>query len=214
MNALRTSALAALVLLLAASVTWAGGRPPADALLLMRNGDFITGDVFTVNDRTVSMLTDYGIQTYDREDVSNLVFLQDWNALVLRAEGAMVGDNIWEGEIGYVGGVWDGRSAGTFVATVRPVSEGHSHEMISIHLDIVRNTLSRGTLEFIAVGDGQLADSGMKGYQIDHEAGVITAATGDYADCVGTVEMVTYLELESPEQHVVSYFVLRFDAVH
>lgn len=214
MKPLRLLTLMAFCLLLVASATWAGSRPPANALLLFRDGSMVTGDVFTINDRSVSMLTDEGIFTYDRTDTSQVVFLEDWNALVLKAEGVFVEDDLVKGKLSYVGGVWDGRSAGTFTATTRYVSEDDAKLLIHTRFDVVRNTLPRGALEALAVSDGVPSDSGVKGYLQDHIAGVITAGEGDYADCVGTVEAVAYLDLEGPQKHLVAYYVFGFDAVH
>jgi len=214
MKPLRLLVLLGFCLLLVTSATWAGSRPPANALLLFRDGNFVTGDVFTINDRTVSMLTDDGIFTYDRTDTSQIVFLEDWNALVLKAEGIFVEDDLVEGELSYVGGVWDGRSAGTFTASTRYVSDDDEKLLINTRFDIVRNTMPRGVLETLAVSDGVPSDSGVKGYMQDHVAGVITYGEGDYADCVGTIEAIAYLDLKGPEKHLVAYYVFGFDSVH
>lgn len=216
MKATRLTFLVLFVLFVVVSATWAGSRPPANAVLLFRDGSLVIGDVFTVNNRTVSMLTDYGILRYDRNDVSQLVFLEDWNAQVLRAEGYFIDDDTAEGDLFYVGGVWDGRSAGRFTAKASLVPGSGNEDQIFLRttFDIVRNTMPRGTLEMITVNDGELLPTGRDGYFQDHMAGVIVSGTGDYADCRGTVDIISILDLEGPEKHIEAYFVLRFDAVH
>jgi len=213
MKFFRLSLFVILGLTLAATATWAGGRPPANAVLLFRNGDLITGDVFTVNDHSVSMLTDFGIQTYDRDEVSQLVFLENGAAMVLRAEAYLNEDSI-EGELSYVGGVWDGRSAGTFTASIRTLDEASGRLVINTHYDIVRNTMPRGTLSAVTVTDGELAETGYGDYLQDHSAGVVTSGTGDFEDCYGSMDVITYMELEGDVQHMVSYHIFRFDDVH
>jgi len=224
MKSIRITAVVLFALFVGVSSTWAGSRPPSNALLLFRDGTTVTGDVFTVGDGTVSMLTDRGIVRYDRVDVSQLVFLEDWNALVLRVEGDFVDEanppanadqTTVVGTLYYVGGVWDGRSAGRFTSTAEHVSGSGNKEQLLVRTtyDIVRNTMPRGTLETLWVTDGQLSQMD-DGYLSDHAAGVISGGTGDYEACQGTVDAALQLDLEGPERHVTGIVIFRFDAVH
>ncbi len=211
----RLALFAVFAFILIASSTWAVSRPPADAVLLFRDGHLITGDVFTVNDHTVSMLTSYGIQSYDRKDVSQLVFLEHENAMVLKAEGRFVNESETEGDLYYVGGVWDGRHAGTFTSSARPETDDPNSPLIGrINLDIWRNGLPRGTISTLNVFPFDNPETGVGNYVFSHGNGIIVSGTGDYEDCVGTFETLNFIDSEGPEQTFVSYGIFRFDDVH
>lgn len=215
MKATRFSIFIAFAVILIASSTWAISRPPADAVLLFRDGHLITGDVFTVNDHTVSMLTEYGIQSYKRKDVSQLVFLEHNNAMVLRAEGRFVDELSTEGDLYYVGGIWDGRPAGTFTSHAWPESDEPGAPLIGrINLDIWRNGLPRGTISTINVFPADNPPVGIGDYVFSHGNGIILGGTGDYEDCVGTFETMTFFDGESSNPKMVSYGIFRFDDVH
>ena len=145
MKALRLTALVLFGLLVIASSSWAGNRPPADAILMFRDGGMAIGDVFTINKQSVGLLTERGLVSYDRADVSQVVFLEDSNAMVLRGNGSIIADGMGEGELYYVGGVWDGREAGNWVAYFVPDPTDLMEQRTVSHITfyIERNGLDR-----------------------------------------------------------------------
>lgn len=214
MKSMRLFVLVLFGLLVIASSTWAGNRPPADAVLMFRDGGLTIGDVFTINKQTVSLLTEQGLVTYKRADVSQVVFLEDANALVLSGTGVFMSQNYGEGDLYYVGGVWDGRPAGRWVGTFMPdPTDPMSQRTLSnITFHVERNGLPVGTLYAVTVSDGG-RPSTKAGYTQSHEAGLVVGGTGEFAGCTGSAEYVVTLSGSTPGSTIEAYGVFRFDAV-
>lgn len=216
MKHLRTLGLVTLIVLVATAASLAGGRPPSDAVLLLRDGGLVTGDVFTVNRQSVSMLTDQGIFSYKRKDVSQVVFLADGNSLVLRAEGTFVDNTTLEGNLSYVGGVDDGHPAGRFVTTFEtdPADPNGERLLVRTTFYLERNTLPRGSLSTLTVSDGVLLATREDGVSQNHMAGVVLGGSGAFEGCYGTVESVLRFRLGDPNVATEGVYLFRFDAVH
>lgn len=216
MKHMRTILLLTLALLLATTATLASNRPPSDAVLLMRDGSLVKGDVFTINRQSVSMRTDDGIFNYKRRDVSQVVFNADSNALVLGFEGQFVDNTTLSGELSYVGGVWDGHPAGSFTSSITadPADPKGERLLVRTTFHVERNTLPRGSLNTLTVSDGVLVQTKVDGITQNHMAGVIHDGTGDYEGCYGTVESVMQFRLGDPNVDSEGFFIFRFDNVH
>jgi len=214
MKTLRLTALVLFALLVITSSSWAGSRPPADAILMFRDGGMAIGDVFTINKQSVALLTNRGLVSYDRVDVSQVVFLEDSNALVLSGKGTLVSESMGKGDLYYVGGVWDGRPAGRWVGSFMPdpTDPMGQRALSNITFHIERNELPVGTLYTVTVSDGGRPSS-KKGYTQSHEAGLVVGGTGEFAGCTGSAEYVVTMSGQGAGSTVEAYGVFRFDAV-
>jgi len=186
-------------------------RTADDALLLLRDGSMVTGELFVVNDQTVSLLNENGIVRYQRADISQVVFLTSRNVLALRTEGRVVDEKIIEGEAFYIGGSWDGLPAGNFKATLHhPTSDDmHDHLMLRTEFFIERNGFSRGTLKSLVVGKSLPASVGATPVS-DQLAGVVLDGAGEYLNRGGAVDVSVVLDLEGPERKLKANYIFRF----
>jgi len=159
-----------------------------------------------VDDQSLSLLTGRGMRSLPRAQISSLSFLTP-STLVLRSEGAFSGENILEGKIFYVGGLMDGRLAGTFQEKIYPDPADPSGGRLMVR---TRHSFNDGsTLEDWAICNcgGDRPMGGILQHQL---AGVITSGSGLFEGAQGTMSILANIDIARKPATTLCYFVFHF----
>lgn len=201
----RTLAIFAIAFLLLSGLLTVGGNSAGGAssgIVIMNDGQVVVGQPFLVDEQNLSLLTDQGLRILPRAAVHSLSFLTP-TTLVLRAEGTFTKENRLEGKIFYVGGLRDGRQAGTFIETIAPDPNDPSNGQLTVrttHTLVDGSTLADWS---ICNCKGDRPVDGLLSHQL---AGVITGGTGLYTYVQGTSDSVIHINT-AQEPATVGYFI-------
>jgi hypothetical protein len=204
----RSLVIFALVFLLLGGLLTVGGNSAGgtfSGIVIMNDGQVIVGQPFLVDEQNLSVLTDQGMRTLPRAAVHSLTFLTP-ATLVLRAEGTFTKENRLEGKIFYVGGLLDGRQAGTFVEVIAADPNNPDSGQLTVR---TTHTLSDGS----TLADWSICnckdDRPVDGVLTHQLAGVITAGTGRFEYAQGTSDSVIHINT-AQKPATIGYFIFHF----
>lgn len=176
------------------------------AVAILNDGQLVIGQPFIVDDQGLSLLTERGMRNLPRARISSLSFLTS-TTLVLRSEGVFTGKNMLKGKIFYVGGLMDGRLAGTFQEKISPDPADPGSGRLIVR---TRHSFNDGsTLEDWAICNCG-GDRPVRGILRHQLAGVITSGSGLFAEAQGTMSILVNIDIARKPATTLSYFVFHF----